>query len=85
MRGFMADEMPLELKDFENLNPDTVFYDIVYNPIKTILIKEAEKRGFRTIEGLDMLIYQAQRAIEIWTGKQPDVNVMKIAGLKALS
>jgi shikimate dehydrogenase len=85
MRGFMADEMPLELKDFENLSPDTVFYDIVYNPIKTIMIKEAEKRGFRTIEGLDMLIYQAQRAIEIWTGKLPDVNVMKIAGLKELS
>lgn len=84
MRGYMAGEMPLEIKDFVGLKPDTVFYDIVYNPIKTILLKEAERRRFRTIEGLDMLIYQAQRAIEIWTDKTPDFNVMKIAALKAL-
>ena len=84
MKGFMADQMPLEVKDFENLSADTVVYDIVYNPIKTVLIKEAEKRGLKTIIGLDMLIYQAQRAIEIWTGKTPDFNIMKITALEAL-
>ena len=80
----MAGEMPLEPKDFDGLNSETVFYDIVYNPTNTVLLKEASHRGFRTIEGLDMLIYQAQRAIEIWTGKVPDTNLMKIAALKAL-
>ena len=84
MKGFMADEMPLEPKDLNALNADTIVYDIVYNPIKTILIKEAEKRGLRTIGGLDMLIYQAQRAIEIWTGKSPDFNIMKLAAIEAL-
>ena len=84
MRGYMADQMPLEAKDLDRLSQDTIIYDIVYNPIKTILIKEAEQRGLRTIGGLDMLIYQAQRAIEIWTGKSPDFNVMKIAGLEEL-
>lgn len=84
MKGYMADQMPLEPYDLDKLNRDTVIYDIVYNPIKTILIKEAEKRGLRTIEGLDMLIYQAQRAIQIWTGKTPDFNLMKIAALEAL-
>ncbi len=84
MRGFMADQMPLESKDLDKLKPDTIIYDIVYNPIKTILIKEAENRGLRTIGGLDMLIYQAQRAIEIWTGKKPDFNIMKLAALEAL-
>ena len=84
MKGFMADQMPLEVKDFEKLNNETIVYDIVYNPIKTVLIKEAEKRGLRTIVGLDMLIYQAQRAIEIWTGRTPDFNIMKIAALEAL-
>ena len=84
MKGFMADQMPLEAKDFEKLSNDTIVYDIVYNPIKTVLIKEAEKRGLKTIIGLDMLIYQAQRAIEIWTGKTPDFNIMKIAALEAL-
>lgn len=84
MKGYMADEMPLESKDLDNLEKDTIIYDIVYNPIKTVLIREAEKRGLKTIGGLDMLIYQAQRAIEIWTGKTPDFNVMKIAGLEEL-
>ncbi len=84
MKGFMADAMPLEREDLDKLNPDTIIYDVIYNPVKTILLKEAQKRGLRTISGLDMLIYQAQKAIEIWTGKFPDFNVMKLAALEAL-
>lgn len=84
MKGFMADQMPLERADLDKLNPNTVIYDIVYNPVKTVLIQEAQKRGLRTIGGLDMLIYQAERAIQIWTGKDPDVKLMKIAALEAL-
>lgn len=84
MKGFMADQMPLERADLDKLSPDTVVYDIVYNPVKTILIQEAQKRGLRTIGGLDMLIYQAERALNIWTGKNPDVKLMKIAALEAL-
>ncbi len=84
MKGFMADQMPLERVDLDKLNPQTVVYDIVYNPVKTILIQEAQKRGLKTIGGLDMLIYQAERAIQIWTGKNPDTKLMKIAALEAL-
>lgn len=85
MKGFMADEMPLEIKDFKDLKSDVVVYDVVYNPIKTVLLKTAKEHGYRTIEGLDMLIYQAERAIEIWTGKSPDIKAMKIAALEALT
>lgn len=84
MKGFMADQMPLEPSDLDKLTDEIIIYDIVYNPVKTVLIKEAEKRGLKTITGLDMLIFQAQRAIEIWTNKTPDVNLMKIAALEAL-
>ena len=84
MKGYIADQMALEPKDFDTLNPKAPVYDIVYNPTKTVLLKEAEKRGFRIIGGLDMLIYQAERAIEIWTGKTPDAKLMKIAALEAL-
>lgn len=84
MKGFMADQMPLERADLDKLNPETVIYDIVYNPVKTVLIQEAQKRGLKTIGGLDMLIYQAERAIQIWTNKNPDVKLMKIAALEAL-
>jgi shikimate dehydrogenase len=85
MKGYMADQMPLERADLDKLNKDTVIYDIVYNPVKTILIREAEKRGLKTIGGLDMLIHQAERAIEIWTSKTPDTQEMKIKALEALS
>ena len=85
MKGFMADQMPLEKEDLDKLNSDTIVYDIVYNPVKTVLMQEAQKRGLRTIGGLDMLVFQAQRAIEIWTGSTPDVKAMKIAALEALS
>lgn len=85
MKGFMADQMPLERADLDKLNPEnTIVYDIVYNPVKTVLIQEAQKRGLKTIGGLDMLIYQAERAIEIWTGQSPDTKIMKIAALEAL-
>ena len=84
MKGFMADQMPLDNKDLDKLSQDTVIYDIVYNPVKTVLIKEAQKRNLRTIGGLDMLIYQAERALQIWTGKTPDAKIMKIAALESL-
>lgn len=84
MTGYIAGQMALELKDFDTLKSGAIVYDIIYNPTKTVLLKEAESRGFRIIGGLDMLIYQAERAIEIWTGKTPDAKLMKIAALEAL-
>ena len=85
MRGYMMNESPLEESDIKKLNPETIVYDIVYNPTKTKLISMAQKHGLRTIGGLDMLIMQAQRAQIIWTGRTPDANLMKIAALEALS
>ena len=84
MKGFMADQMPLEPADLDKLSSETLIYDIVYNPVKTILIREAQRRGLRTVGGLDMLIYQAERALQIWTGRSPDVKNMKIAALEVL-
>ena len=62
---------------------------VIYNPKKTVLIKEAEKLNLRTITGLDMLIYQAAAAQEIWFGSgvnnaKPDFKDMKIAALESL-
>ena len=84
MRGFMADKMPLDTLVLDTLKQNTTVYDIVYNPSETILLKESAKRGLPVIGGLDMLIYQAERAIEIWTGRTPDTNKMKKAAIEAL-
>lgn len=84
MKGNSADQIPLKLEIINGLNKDTVIYDIIYNPTKTLLLQTAEKYGLKTLNGLDMLIHQAAKAQEIWTGKLPDFNKMKIAALESL-
>lgn len=84
MRGYAMDESPLEFGALKTLSQDAVVYDIVYNPMDTVFLQYAKKLNLRTVEGLDMLIYQAEKAINIWTGKTPDVQTMKIAALRAL-
>ena len=68
----------------QTLKKDAVVYDVIYNPKKTILIKDAQKLGLKTITGLDMLIFQAVAAQEHWTGRTPDWKDMKIAALEEL-
>ncbi len=71
-------------KLIKTMHKDACVYDIVYNPLKTKLIKLAKKNGLRTVQGLDMLIYQGAKAFEIWTGKKPDILKMKIAALEEM-
>lgn len=84
MLGKAGDMMPVETYALESLNRDAVVYDVIYNPKKTVLIRAAEKLNLRTITGLDMFIYQAVAAQEIWIGNTPDFKDMKIAALEAL-
>ena len=67
-----------------NCTPVGMRGNVIYNPMKTLLLKEAESLGLETVSGLDMLIYQGAKALEIWTGKMPDVQTMKIAALEEL-
>ena len=84
MLGKAGDMMPVEISALQTLSQNAIVYDVIYNPKKTVLIKSAEKLGLRTITGLDMLIYQAVAAQEIWFGNTPDFKDMKIAALEAL-
>lgn len=84
MQGVSADMTPVEENVLKTLSDGAVVYDVIYNPKKTILLKDAEKLGYRTINGLDMLVYQAIAAQEIWFGRTPDFNAMKIAALENL-
>lgn len=54
--------------------------DVIFNPSRTRLIMDAEKRGIRTANGLSMLVAQAKRACEIFTGELiDDGEIAKIA------
>ena len=84
MRGNSMDQMPISILDLEKLDKSTIVYDVIYNPTKTLLLQNAEKLGLKTVNGLDMLILQGAKALEIWTDKKPDTQTMKIAALEAL-
>ena len=84
MKGNSMDLMPIDISDIVRLNNNCIVYDVIYNPTKTKLLDYAQKRGLKTIGGLDMLIHQAAKAQEIWIGKLPDTQAMKIAALEAL-
>ncbi|MBO6118035.1 MAG: shikimate dehydrogenase [Bacteroidales bacterium] len=52
---------------YEKINAKHTVFDLVYNPPQTELLIQAAKRGAKTINGLKMLYYQADKSWEIWT------------------
>lgn len=62
-----------------------VVMDIIYAPLKTKLIKDAKKAGCKIITGDRMLLYQACKAFEIWTGEKAPKEAMEFALNKALA
>ena len=56
---------------FSHVPPGSIVYDIVTSPVRTPLLIAAEERGFRTIDGLAMLIGQAAVAFEKFFGVAP--------------
>jgi shikimate dehydrogenase len=60
--------------DTKVLRQGMVVMDIVYHPLRTRLLREAEERGCRTVNGLEMLGRQGAAQTEIWTGKRPEIK-----------
>jgi shikimate dehydrogenase len=76
-----SDETPVPAR---LLKPELVVFDIVYNPIRTRLLKEAEAAGARIIGGIDMLAWQGALAFEKWTGQPAPLDLMRKEAIKAL-
>lgn len=68
--------------DPAGLPGDAVVYDIVYNPLRTPLLRQAEMRGLRTVNGLGMLVWQAEQAFAHWFGQRPPVTPATFALLE---
>jgi 3-dehydroquinate dehydratase/shikimate dehydrogenase len=62
-----------------------VAYDLVYNPPQTRFLRDAAAGGCRTIGGLDMLVEQARRQVEWWTGLRPEAEPMRQAAEHTLA
>lgn len=69
----MTGQPPLEI-DLSALPLDAVVCDVVYVPLETPLLGAARARGNQAVDGLGMLLYQAQPGFEAWFGIRPDVD-----------
>lgn len=56
------------------IEPGAVVNDLVYNPLKTTFLAEAEQRGATIVDGLGMLLHQAAPGFERWFGPTPAVD-----------
>ncbi|HXX72479.1 MAG TPA: shikimate dehydrogenase [Candidatus Acidoferrales bacterium] len=64
------------------IRSDQCVFDIVYRPLRTKLLRDANAVEARTITGLDMLVNQGASSFTIWTGKKPPLREMRRAIFK---
>jgi len=69
----MTGQPALDLS-LERLPKNAAVYDLVYAPLETPLLAAAKGRGHRTVDGLGMLLYQAQAGFAGWFGVTPEVT-----------
>lgn len=69
-------ELPLDPGGFR---PGQTVVDMVYGNGPGTLVEAAGQGGARTVDGLEILVRQGARSLQIWTGHQPDIEVMRKA------
>ena len=62
------DETPFDVK---NMPKNTIVFDTIYNPERTLLIKQAREFGCTVVTGVDMFVRQAAKQFKFFTGKEP--------------
>ena len=69
-----VDQMPS--LDWNLLNPQAVVCDLVYNPLITKFLSQAQQRGHKIVTGEGMLAGQGALAFMLWTGQQAPYDIM---------
>ncbi len=67
-----------------SLEPETIIFDLVYNPLNTKLLQAANELGCTTIQGLEMFLHQGMKQFKLWTGKQLDEKAARALLLEKL-
>jgi 3-dehydroquinate dehydratase/shikimate dehydrogenase len=70
---------------FEGRIPADLVFDMVYNPIDTLLVRRARQQGKSVVPGLHMFLEQAVRQFELWTGERAPRTAMEKAAKEALA
>lgn len=54
-----------------------IVVDVIYNPSKTKLLRDAEAKGCKIVSGLEMFVYQGAAQLKLWTGREAPLQLMK--------
>ncbi len=76
-----TDHTPLPV---QKLREDAIVLDTIANPTETLLLREAQNLGCKTIDGLTMFINQAAAQFKLWTGKDAPADLMRQVVLSRL-
>ena len=68
----------------ELLKRGTAVFDTVYNPVETLLLKEAKKKRTKRIDGVSMFVNQAMAQFELFTGSKGDAKLMRETVISSL-
>ena len=74
-----------DLSFLSALPPDALVCDMVYTPQKTALLEEAERLGFTTQNGIDILLCQALMAVRLYLDRPIDYKIMEKVAKEALA
>lgn len=72
-----------QLFDYKDIDKSLSVFDLIYSK-ETSLVREAKRQGSRAITGQNMLLYQAGRTFELWTGQDAPTDVMRKALLEGM-
>ncbi len=76
------DSLPMNLNYFDDSS--NLFFEMIYSPSETLLLKQARLLGMQATNGLGMLIHQANQAFQLWTGHALDITTTQARLLKLL-
>jgi shikimate dehydrogenase len=80
-----AHRSPLGPNQLDRLAANAIVYDLIYTPRPTALLAEANMRGCRCLDGLEMLVQQGAAALRLWSGREDvPVAAMRQAALAQL-
>jgi shikimate dehydrogenase len=77
-----ADETPFPA---DALGRYEAVFDVVYNPMRTRLLRDAAGTGCRIISGVEMFVHQAAEQFRLWTGREPDKRLMRDLVVRGLN
>ncbi|MFN7898915.1 MAG: shikimate dehydrogenase [Synechococcaceae cyanobacterium] len=81
-----AQRSPLRPEQLDQLAAAATVYDLIYTPRPTALLAQAGARGYRCLDGLEMLVQQGAAALRLWSGREEvPVAAMRQAALAQLS